>query len=228
MAVMRRMISKDAENKHIGWNVENNVQHNSAIGSADCEPLVQEIAQGLTSQSRVGDRVKPKSLKVSGVVSFNPDDCTTSQNIYARVVIVAQKNIKVGSQVTGGGVDAAHLLRPGLLATPEKAFQGNTIDLNYPINKDLFRVYYDRTFLLSSGVVTGGSVETQPLYSKRWSYRFKQLPASLTYDAGNGNWANNFAPFVAIGYAFSDGSSPDTITTRLISNTYSLLEFEDA
>lgn len=222
------MIARQSENKAIGWNVEANVQHNSAIGAADCEPLVQQIAQGTTSQTRQGDRVKPKSLKVSGVVSFNNDDCTTSQNIYVRVVIAAQKNIKVGNDVAAGSVDTAHLLRPALAGGAEVAFSGTTMNLNYPINRDLFRVYYDRTFKLASGVVTGGSVETQPLYSKRWSYRFKQLPASLTYDAGNGDWANNFAPFVAIGYAFSDGSSPDTVTTRIISNTYSLLEFEDA
>jgi len=222
------MIARQSENKAVGWNVEANVQHNSAIGAADCEPVLQEIGQGLTSQARVGDRIKPKSLKVHGVVSFNPDDCTTSQNIYVRVIIAAQKNIKVGSDVAGGSVDTGHLLRPALAGGAEVPFAGNTMDLNYPVNRDLFRVYYDRTFKLSSGVVTGGSVETQPLYSKRWSYRFKQLPAALTYDAGNANWANNFAPFVAIGYAYSDGSSPDVATTRLITNTYSLLEYEDA
>lgn len=221
------MISRQSENKHIGWNIESNVQHNSAISGTDCVPVVQEIAQGVTAQSRQGDRVKPKSLKVSGVVSFNPDDCTSSQNIYVRVVIAAQKNIKVGSAVTGG-VDTAHLLRPGLAALPEKQFQGSTMDLNYPINKDLFRVYYDRTFKLSSGNIVSGSVETMPLYSKRWSFRFKQLPAALTYDTGNGDWANNFAPFMACGYAFSDGTTPDFGTTRLITNTYSLLEYEDA
>lgn len=222
------MIARQSENKAVGWNVEANVQHNSAISSGDCEPLVQQIVAGTSAQQRIGDRIKPKSLKVKGVVSFNSDDCTTSQNIYVRVVIASQKNIKVGSDVAGGSVDALRLLRPALAGSDMVQFTGTTEQLNYPINKELFRVYYDRTFKLSSGVVTGGSVETQPLYSKRWSYRFKQLPSALTYDDGNGDWANNFAPFVAIGYAFSDGSSPDTLTTRIISNTYSLLEYEDA
>lgn len=225
---VKRAIARDTENKQIGWAVELDTQHNSGITSADCYPLVQQISQGTTAQSRLGDRVKPKSLKVRGVLSFNPDDCTTSQNIYARVVILAQKNIKVGSSVAGGGVDANRLLKPSLVATPESQFAGNTMDLNTPINTELFRVYMDKTIKLTTSVVSGGGREAMPLYSARWSKIIKQLPASFTYDMGNGDWANNFAPFVAVGYAYSDSTAPDTITTKLVHNVLSVLDYEDA
>lgn len=226
------MIARETENKAIGWKLEDNVAHNSAISPADCIPVVQEIADGTNAQQRVGDRVKPKSLKVSGVVSFDNNDLNTSQDIYVRVVIAAQKNIKVGSAVTGG-VDTDHLLRPAFAGLDQIAFDGNTLNLNMPINKELFRVYYDKIHKLTSaqvstGIVGFGSVEANAGYSKRWSYKFKKLPASLTYDDGNGDWANNFAPFLAIGYAFSDGTAPDTVTTRIRSSVTSLLEYEDA
>lgn len=225
---VKRAIARDTENKQIGWAVELDTQHNSGITSADCYPLVQQISQGTTAQSRVGDRVKPKSLKIRGVLSFNPDDCTTSQNIYARVLILAQKNIKVGSSVAGGGVDANRLLKPSLVATPESQFAGNTMDLNTPINTELFRVYMDKTIKLTTSVVSGGGWEAMPLYSARWSKIIKQLPASFTYDMGNGDWANNFAPFVAVGYAYSDSTAPDVLTTKLVHNVLSVLDYEDA
>lgn len=226
--MVKREVAKNLENQLISWDVEPNVAHNSPIGPADCKPIVQEIAPGDTAQQRKGDRLKPKSLTVRGVVSFDNGDLNTSQDVYVRVVIASQKNIKVGSAVAGGGVDTDHLLRPGTVGADQIAFTGQTMDLNYPINKDLFRVYYDKTFKLTSMNVTAGSCEANGGYSRRWSYRFKQLPASFTYDDGNGNWANNFAPFLAIGYAFSDGTGPDTVTTRIRSHVNARLEYEDA
>jgi len=226
--IVKNQIARASENKQVGWWVESNTQHNSGISSADCVPLVQQIGQGITAQTRVGDRVKPKSLKLKGVLSFNPDDCNTSQNIYARVLILAQKNIKTGSAVLAGGVDSARLLKPSLVATPETSFAGATMDINTLVNTDLFRVYMDKTIKFAVSVVTGGGREAMPLYSARWSKTFKQLPASFTYDQGNGDWANNFAPFLAIGYAYSDGTAPDTITTKLVSNVLSVLDYEDA
>jgi len=191
---------------------------------------VQTISQGVTAHTRIGDRIKPKSLRIKGVLSFNPDDCSTSQNIYARVLILSQKNIKVGSAVSAGGVDSGSLLRTDDPTAPEVPFSGDTMDLNTPVNTDLFRVYMDKTIKFAVSVVTGGGREAMPLYSARWSKTIKSgsLPASLTYDQGNGDWANNFAPFIAVGYAYSDGTAPDTVTTKLISNVLSTLAYEDA
>jgi len=115
-----------------------------------------------------------------------------------------------------------------LVATPEIPFSGNTMDLNTPINTELFRVYMDKTVKLTASLVTGGGREAMPLYSARWSKLIKTMPTSFTYDAGNGDWANNFAPFLAIGYAYSDGSTPDTVTTKLVSNVLSVLDYEDS
>lgn len=235
LAVVRRMLDRRTEDKMIGWKVEENVIHNSPIGAGDCYPVLQNIipldsASGNTAQQRIGDRIKPKSLVVKGVISFNPDQpSNTTQNLLVRVCILAQKNIKVGSVVTGG-VDAGRLLRPGYatgVGSDQVPFGGFTIDVNAPINKDLFRVYMDKTYIMSSQLVTAGAVEQQR-NTKRWRYVFKKLPTTLSYDEGNGDWANNFAPFMCIGYAYADGSAPDVLTSRLVSNTSSFLTFEDA
>lgn len=236
LSVVRRMLHRSAENKLVGNAVETNVKHNSPIGGADCEPLIPTIKPvnvdntTSTSMLRIGDKISPRSLKVKGVLSFQPDTCTTQQNLYARIIIASQKSIKVGSQVLAGSVDTNRLLRPNLVPGSEQVpFDGSTEALNFSINTEAFRVYYDKVVKLTSGIPSSGGYGDAPMpqYSTRWSYRFKKLPASLTFDEGNGDWPNNFAPFVAIGYAFSDGTSPDLVTTKLISNVTSFLEFED-
>lgn len=233
--MVRRMIARNNENKLIGFQVETDVAHNSGIGSADCEPVLTQIvpidsATGSTAQQRIGDRVKPKSLKVKGMLAFDTDAMNTNQSIYVRVLILSQKNLKTGAAVLAGGVDTARLLRPGYAGADQISYTGTAQNVSEPINTDLFRVYYDKVIRLTAANVSSGAVETMPVSTARWSYTFKEgkLPASLTFDEGNGNWANNFAPFLAIGYSFADGTAPDTITTRLVSNVSSFFTFEDA
>ena len=97
LAVVRKMISRDAENKLIGNVVELDVSHNSAIGSADCEPVIMEIQPidstvGSTARQRIGDKIKPKSLKVKGVLSFNSAYLAGTPDIYARVLILSKES----------------------------------------------------------------------------------------------------------------------------------------
>lgn len=233
LAVVRRMINRSAENKVIGNKVEDGVVHNSPIGSSDCEPIVPEIAPmdsatGSTATQRIGDRVTPKSLTVKGLVSINPEQGTNSLgDLYVRILILSQKDIKVGARINSLDVDTGSLLRPAFptVGDSEVAFTGKTMELHYPVNRDKFRVYYDKIHRIK--MTKNLSQDTWEQYSFRWSYTFKELPASLTFDEGNGNWPNNFAPFVTMGYAYADGSAPDTAQVKIISNTFSQLTYED-
>lgn len=223
--VVKRQIARNQENKTIGNNVELDVTHNSSISAADCQPLVPTISLGTQSYNRIGDRIKPKSLVVKGVVSLTPDSAI-QKDIYVRILILAQKNVKTGAEVLAGAIDATHLLKPNSPAIPNQSYTGDTPRINYPLNTDLFRVYMDKTIKLTFSASTG--VESMHRQSQRWSYRFKSLPANLTFDDGNLDWPNNFAPFLAVGYAFSDGTAPDIVTRRVISNCFSTLTWEDA
>jgi len=229
LALVKRMISKDTENKSVGFVVEDAVLHNSAISSADCQPVIGQIPQGTDQFNRIGDRIKPQNLVVRGTLALNGSSITggyTQVPLRVRVMILAQKDIKVGAQVLTGSVDTAHLLEPNIAVANETDYSGATINALYPVNKDLFRVYYDKTVTLCGP--EPGSVEAVNRFTASWSYRFKQLPAALTFDNGNGDWVNNFSPFVAIGYSFPDGSSPDSLTRRLVSTCFARLEYEDA
>jgi len=235
LAVVRRFLASRTEDSLVGTQIEANTLHNSAIGPADCKVLLPEIEQvqgagSNTSQERIGEKISPKSLKVKGLLSLNfgTTPPVSRADIYARVIIASQKDVKTGAQVNSGAVDTGTLLRPGFGATADQVpFNGHPQELMYAINTNKFRVYYDKIIKFTQ--VGETSVEAIPRYSAMWSYTFKKdkMPASLTYDESNGDWANNFAPFVAIGYAYSDGTSADVVGTKLISNIYSEFKFED-
>lgn len=222
---MKRVMARATENKAVGFQLENAVSHNSAIGPADCLPIVQQIGQGTTAETRLGDRLTPKRLKVRGLIAVSPGNQTTTQALYVRLLILAQKNIKTSSAISAGTVDTDHLLKPSISGAPEIAYTGTAFNINDPINTDLFRVYMDKTIKLSPA--SNATVQNDKGYS-RWSYTFKKLPSALTFDQGNGDWANNFAPFFAVGYAYSDGTAPDVATLRIKSTCQSILTFEDA
>lgn len=227
MSLVKKMIAKKVENKVIGNQVEKNVLHNSPIGPADCYPLIPEIANGEESYERLGDKISPKSLKVKGLISFSQLLAYGAQkDVYVRVMILSQKNVKTGAQVLASAVDTAHLLRPNIPGSTQVAFDGTTPPSILPINTDLFKVYMDKTIKLTGTALS--AIEQISRFSARWSYTFKSLPGSLTFDDGNADWCNNFAPFLCVGYSFCDGSPAETATTRICSNTYSQLTYSDS
>lgn len=224
LSLMRKMIGKDIENKEIGNLIEDGVAHNSAIGNGDLKSVLPEIASGTDGSTRLGDRIKPKSLRVYGTVgSYDSPD---TRPIYVRVVIASQKDVKVGSQI-GTATDPAHLLRTAIPGASEIAFSGNRNELLYFLNDNKFRVHYDKTFLIAQGAASSG----QPRVKDQFEFSAdltSSLPANLHFDEGNGDWANNYAPFFAVGYAYADGGAPDTVTRRISVDCYSKLSYEDA
>jgi len=226
---MRKMLGKDVENKEIGHSIEVLTNHNSAIANPDLVPIIPEIASGTDGSTRLGDRIKPKSLVVKGVFSIKTDDdYIDNKALLVRCLILSQKDVKVGSRV-GVDTDPSHLLRTAIPAASEIPFAGNRNEILYRVNENKFRVYMDKTFLLAPTAATADPLGNSQVNNVRtFSYVFKDLPANLTFDEGNGDWANNFAPFFCLGYAFADGSSPDVVATRVISDVYSRLSYEDA
>jgi len=223
ISLMRKMMNQNTENKEVGWRIQSDTPHNSGVTNADLVPIVPQIASGTDGSTRLGDRVKPISLKVKGIVSINENPDT--QPFYVRVMMLSQKDVKVGSQV-GVSTDPAHLLRTAIPGASEIAFAGNREELNYYVNDNKFKVYYDKQFLITPASAASGNPQKGSQF--KFSKTFKSLPAQFSFDEGNGNWVNNFAPFLAIGYAYADGTGPDTVTSRISCEAYARLVYEDA
>lgn len=218
------MISRDAETKERGFILEQNVVHNAPISDADVIPIVGSIPEGTDSLTRLGDRIKPKSLTVRGIISTNPDYNPNNKPLIVSVYILSCKDRKTNALVQAGA-GLADLLKPNIGGTEQVPFDGSTLRSTFPVNTEKFRVYYQKKLLLAPGSVTAGTRQFEAL---RWKYSFKQLPASLTFDEATGDDANNFAPFLVMGYSYADGTVGETLQTRIISNAFSQLRYEDA
>jgi len=223
--IVKTQIARQTENKLVGFNVENNVVHNAPISDADVVPLIGSILQGTSSLQRIGDRVKPKRLKVTGIVGLNADYNPDNKPMLVSVYILTAKDKKTNA-LLAAGAGMADLLKPNVNGTEQVPFDGTTLRNTYPVNTEKFRVYYQKKFRIAPGSLGAGTREFDFF---RWGYTFKQskMPASLTWDEATGDDCNNFAPFLVIGYSYVDGTAPPVIP-RLISNTSSELQFEDA
>lgn len=232
MRLVKKMIDNRVEDKHVLWTLDNLTDHNSGIGVAgDVVPLVQQIAQGTGEQNRLGDRIRPKYLKVSGIVTLDKlSGFQYSQNIRGRIIAFKQNDVKVGS--ANASVDIAHLLRSPD-APYSQYFTGAARDLCLPVNTDKFKVLYDKQFKLvpcnyaGVGLTAGQIAPPNPYMTFKYSFKVK-LPSSLKYDTANGDWPNNFAPFMVIGYSYPDGTAPDVMATMITNTAVSHLIFEDA
>lgn len=229
VALVKRMLNKDQENKMRCLRIESGVLHNSAIGPADPTCVIPQLSEGTASYERIGDRIKPKSLVVRGVISIAPEQPADNRVLYVRLLILAQKNLKSANQVnTPGQIAINQLLRPNVgLGNAETPYSGITHNAYDPINRDLFRVYMDKVVKLCP-VDQTTSTETRSPTAFTFTYRFKDLPSYLTFDEANGTFCNNFAPFFALGYSYADSSAPDVVQTRVVSTVSSYLTFEDA
>lgn len=240
-SIAKSVVSKAAEDKFVSMSTV--TSHNSTIASAaECYPMVPQITQGTGDFQRVGHKVRGKYLYIKGYVQYNTsflDTLSTGQTIYVppatlRVLVLSQKNVKVGSAVSTS-IDTNHLLKDNVGTGTARAYTASVMDNIAPINKDLFRVHMDKKIKLNFRdtnyyVGGGNAVQSVAVGNDRTKYftcRIK-CPATLAFDDGNGNWPNTFAPFLCMGGVNDDGSAPYTLSTPYRLTALSTLYFEDS
>jgi len=231
--LVRKMIDGKIEDK-IVVQQRTLAQHNSSIGTADCTPLVPTIGQGVADWQRIGDKIKPKYLRVDVLASlpFDPTFATpalgggfsfsgTYQSpLSVRVLVFTQNDIKTGS--TGGAVDTGSLLRGD--NGVNIGYTGLAGDNLRPINNSKFKVLKDKKFELVP--LPRNTVDGSFKASHRFSLKLK--PGVFKYDVTTGDIPNNYCPFIAVGYAYNNNSPPDFTLTPLTFQVISTLVYEDA
>jgi len=226
--VAKKAMLTEAETKEVTRNVETNVPHNSAITGADFIPLIPTVNQGTDDFQRIGDVIRPTRMVVKGLIAANRTYTNTNQVLLVRVVIVSPKaSVSAAVTVPLLNTFAGELLQPNLsTGTQVQAFNGQQPELLYPINRDAFHVHMDKIFRIAPSA-PDRACEENPGEYVMWKKSVK-LPKKLTYDTGV-NTPNNFCPIYALGYAYADGTGPDTLAiTKIISNVTCRLSFKDA
>lgn len=239
-AVAKSVVRKEAEDKYVSF--ESITNHNSSISAAtECYALFPAVPQGIDDWQRIGDKVRGKYLYVKGYVQYSEDYLNTPNTQQylppstVRVMILSQKDIKTATDVSTQA-DTAHLLKDNVGTGTARPYTGATWDNLAPINKDLFKVHMDKKIKLNwvqhyvSNPAGGNLTTSVASGNDRTKYFYCRIkaPATLTFDTRNGDYANNFSPFICMGATCDDGQNPWSINTPYRLCVQSTLYFEDS
>lgn len=236
-AIAKDVVRREADDKYVSS--QGAVLFNSSITApSECYPVIPQISKGDDDFQRIGEKVRGKYLYVKGYLQYNLNYLEFAVGnqylppVTARVMILSQKNVKVGGEVSSR-IDVAHLLKDNVGTGTARPYNGGILDNLAPINKNLFHVYMDKKIKLN-WVQRGDQTNTGDTgfgvgndHTKYFTCKIK-LPASLTFDNGNGDWPNNFAPFLCFGAVNDDGSTKYSVGTPFRLGWISTAYYEDS
>jgi len=221
--IVNQILDKKIEDKRIIWNLQYDVRHNSTITNADLVPIVQSIGTGTLDYQRVGDRITPKYLTVSGRVWLSDQSMATNRPLEVRVIAFNSKQYKSNASITA--VDMSTLLR-GDLGTLV-SYNGSIMRSHLPMNDAQFSRVFDKRIRLNMQASAGSSYPSSVASSSAF-FSFKvKCPKYFKYDTTT-NTPTNFAPFFALGYTYLDGTPPDVLSPEVYCSAISSFSYEDA
>lgn len=236
IAVSRGLVP---ETKYCGARVVD-ANFNNTISSADCYPLCPSITQGTGDYQRLGTRIRGKYIIVRGTVTLN-DAMNTgtggfgSQSygpIIVRLLMLSCKAATNNNQIGGlsNQVNMGCLIDDRIGTGATRQFTGNNYDVYAPLNKDLFKVWFDRKVKLVPQLADTASTASF-LGQRTHSFWCKiPAPANMTFDdTSSGNEPTNYAPFLCAGWAYMNDKTPGTVDQVPVHiEAISTLYFSDA
>jgi hypothetical protein len=208
--------------------------------NSECYPVLPQVAQGTNSNERIGDKIRPKRLRVDFVITAN-GSYNSSQLNQVRLFVLQDKSIKdlealrdsIVEQRTGTPI-STELLDVG---GQTNGFFGNPDQVMSRVNRNRYQVYKDKVCEVIAGLgqtpqATNLYLGTQVFVSDKQCWKFSVIiptPVLLHYSQNDSVWPTNFAPFFCLGYVQPDGNAaPDSILQRIAVNWYCHLDYEDA
>lgn len=242
-AVAKKVVADALEDKYVTVSMNSSgspTYFNAPIASnAEIYPVLPQISQGTNSDNRVGDRIRPKRLRVDFVITVN-GAYNSSQLNQVRLFVLQDKAIKnvlalKDIPLTQTGTPIANQLID--YGGSVGQFTGVPDVIMRRVNKQRYQVYKDRTIELIAGTgqtpqVINGYNGTQTFVSGQQCFKLSCViptPATLIYSAAADTYPSNFAPFMCLGYVQPDGNAfPDNILQRVAVNFVAHLDYEDA
>jgi len=206
-------------------------------------PLMPVINQGTESNNRIGDRIRPKRMRVDFTVSANYD-LSSSLVTNVRLMVLQDKSIKdtlalpPSTGVQPGTPISTELLQyatqvTGYTATPTD----DTARVNYErytVIKDIHREVL-KGYGIGPNVISNGLIGDQTFVGSQITHKFSVViptPAVLRYSQQLDDYPTNFAPFFVLGYTNPGGftgNTPDNwLSQRIACNAIVHFDFEDA
>lgn len=166
------------------------------------------VVQGVSQQSRIGNKIRMKKCTFRGTLLPNPYNATTNNTIRPQNVALWVFSIKSGQQCTTVQ-DAYNVLNNSFFqyGSTDAPLLGNLFDLMNPVNKDVVTLHTRRVFKIgyeSYTGVTGGANSDQTLSSNDYKLNAqfvidctRYLPKVITFNDGDGQ-STSRQVFVAV------------------------------
>lgn len=238
---VKAIISSLAEDKQAYLSLDESalVTFNSAINNtAEMLQIVPNIIDGAGENQRIGDKIKPTSLKIQGYIRFVPNVTGNTSGsasgvcqVGVRLFIVSLKTKSNYTEVISSATPLNSLLRKGGTNT---AFTGVISDLFAPINNDLWTLHHSKVFYLTQSFNNFGTnvgywetdIKNQIKFFK---YNLKVKSKTFKYDDGTSSslLPTNYAPIMLLGYTYLNAQTPDVIAANCGLFYNSILTYED-
>lgn len=216
------------------------VKFNSGIDSnGDILQIVPSISQGTADNARVGDQLRAQSLNIKGIIRIDYNNAVSQTALPAvavRLMVLSFKNRLNYPDAATQSSWLGSLLKKGGTTT---GFTGVLRDLYSPINTDVFTCHYNKVMYLTQDALVSPNGTANPGLSvvpidfrkcvKFFNINVKCKNKLLKYDAYTSPIQPiNWSPFMCLGYAYLDGSSPDVINTKTGLQYDTIFNYEDA
>lgn len=232
--LIKKVIHEQAETKQ-GWTTFNPTFFNSGINSSgDACRLIPDMTKGTDDNDRVGDQIKVQKFTISGHILFAPQGPSQSDSyrrVACRLMVVSPKAFAgYRSAVDNATTWMSYLIKKGGTTTN---FSGLISDLYAPINHDAITSHYDEVFFVnqsfftsSTGAMAGDMNQSTRFFKINLKVKNKTFKYDDTIDSGL--TPSNACYILLCGYVFLDGSSPDTLSTRIQLGYSSMIDYEDS
>lgn len=215
---------------------------NSALG-VNIVPLLPPCAQGVAQHQRIGDKIRPISLKVDFTVSYDGRNVNANL-LHCRLMCLRDKSIKripdlvynaaipqLGTPVDLQLMDFGNGTNGG--------YNGSPYDQHWRINTERYSVISDLKFELRKGfgqtpqatnsVPYAGSITSMDSTMTRNFSVSVPTPQTLMYSNDTDLYPTNFAPFWCFGFTQPDGDGTvDYLANLVMVNYTSHFVYEDA
>lgn len=207
---MRPQIKHQVHNQPTMTNIIQAIQQED-----DVLATVPTITQGLTENSRIGNKLYALTLRVMGTVIadwVNDPTHAPARQIGVRIMVVQPKRFQHFTDPRIHYTDWLGLILDN--GGGGEAYTGTTSNYYAPLNKDCVHVYRDKRIRLSPPIAYNDPTDGTQLKAglkacKPFKFLIK-VNKLLTYSTGTDTQPSNFSPVLLMGWTYLDGSAPDT------------------
>lgn len=175
------------------------------------------ISRGTNEGDRIGNAIKPLNLNVKGYLFYKPANATgnynsTQSRVCVRMIVLQPKQFSSNTNASSTTWFSQVLQKQNTTA----ALTGTLSDTFAPVNKDVFKVWYDKKFYMSVTEIQQVTAAGYYMIDNKDGTKFFnlniKLPKTLTYDDNNsgGTQPINSSPQILLSWCYMDGSSVGT------------------